>query len=608
MSNQAFDVTLSDFSNFDWQSLVAAAPPLPFHEYWNRFFRAAASHEQKNDSRGAKVFSFLGAVCGLAPNWSSRQKPFGPRVIMEAVRSADITDFAEAERSVLAGLIPTTNDPQLRARFADVACAIKFDHNLARTAASAYLEVVRLFAEHDNWPNFFDYLERAGQLAASVGKSHQEFKDFVNEANQLLERFRPDDTGFACSKILDLLLEHNEADPATHAPFSVELAQRAQQNKKFLVARAYWQLGATFNRQLKDEQKARECLIQSGETHVSEALEFLSGDKVSHGATAYHFGCAVSALTSAGAPRERIEELHRRMIEEQKLSMQEMAHFSTPQIDLSELSNAARELVRNKDLQAALFALAFGVKLTDFEDFKRIVRETASEHPFLAMVPVATADSQGRTTARRPSLWKASEGGSEEAVLLEVFHRVSTIQWPITSKSFIEPAARQIWVEHHPDDRDLAFLVMNNPVVPPGHHDSFLRGFQAGLSGDMHTAAYFLVPQFEALVRHVLALHNVITSKLDNQLIQDLRLLGMLLQLPETSEVFGANTVLTMRGLLIEPFGSNLRNDLTHGLLSDGACYQPNVLYSWWLLLRLCVFPIAQAQEARSDDPPQPKA
>ena len=599
-----FGLSLSDFSNYDWQSAVSSVPPLRFYEYSTRFFQAAAALEEKGDAFGVKVFRFLGAVSSLAHNWSSRDKPFGPMVVMGTTRSADITDFNETDRALLAGLAETTKDPQLRARFADVACVMKFDHGLARVAARGYLEAAKLLADHDNWPPFVDYLERAGQLAASVGKNHQEFKDFVSEAKQLIDTFRPDDSGFACSKILELLLEYDEADPATYAPICVQLAQRAEQNKKFLVARAYWQLAVTLNRKLKDEQGARDCLLRSAETHASEASEWLSADKVSHGAAAHHLSCAVAALNQASAPKERVDEVHRKLIEEQKLSMQEMGSFSHP-ADLSELGDAARESVRNKDLQAALIALAFGIKLTNFEEFKKVVRDSAGKHPFLAMVPVMTADHEGRTTARRPSLWGAEQGGNEEAVLLEAFHRISTLQWPITVKGFIEPAVKQIWMEHQPSDRDLIFIVLDNPIIPPGHHHSFLRGLQAGLSADLHAAAYFLLPQFEAVIRHVLASRNVVTSRLNNQLVQEVRLLGSLLQLPETNEIFGTDLVLTMRALLTESFGSNLRNDITHGMLPDAGCYQPNVLYAWWLLLRICLMPIVQAQQSKSEPPPQ---
>jgi hypothetical protein len=250
----------------------------------------------------------------------------------------------------------------------------------------------------------------------------------VSEAKKLVDRFRSDDSGFASSKIIELLLEHEEAEPSIYGPISIQLAERAEKNKKFLVARTYWQLAAIFNRRLKNEQIEQHCLIRSAETHASEALEFLAGEKVSHLAAAHHFSCAVFALRQAGAPKERIEELHQKLVEEQKLGMEEMGAFSASPVDLSELADAARKMVRNKDLQTALIVLAFGRGLVDFENFKKDVIKSAGEHPFLALVPIATTDSQGRTTARRASLWDAEKGGNDEAVLLETFHRLSSIQ------------------------------------------------------------------------------------------------------------------------------------------------------------------------------------
>jgi hypothetical protein len=172
----------------------------------------------------------------------------------------------------------------------------------------------------------------------------------------------------------------------------------------------------------------------------------------------------------------------------------------------------------------------------------------------------------------------------------------------LTVQGFINVCADQIQLEHNPNLRELAYLVEDNPFVPPGHHISILRGLRAAFSGDMMMTGYFLIPQFEAIIRHALASRGIKTTKLDNSLIQEVRLLGALLQLPETTEIFGANLVLTLRGLLTEEFGANLRNRLTHGLLFDQECHDPNVLYCWWILLKIFLWPTMQASRAKEPD------
>jgi hypothetical protein len=43
-----------------------------------------------------------------------------------------------------------------------------------------------------------------------------------------------------------------------------------------------------------------------------------------------------------------------------------------------------------------------------------------------------------------------------------------------------------------------------------------------------------------------------------------------------------------LRGILIERFGYNLRNDMAHGLMDEGGFYDVSSIYLWWLSITLC--------------------
>jgi hypothetical protein len=596
-----FNLTIEDFQPYDWQSLFPI-PPEHFYEYQTRFVQEHVRLKALPDEKGAKVYSFLIAMTDLAPNWSSLDRPFVSRMqIIGLGRSVDLADFDEADRALAVELAKAARDAPLRARFADVALSIKFDHKVAREAVAAYLESVNLHADCEHWTRFIWYLQRAIQLTASLGKSHPEFQTAIETAKQLLAKFGTTDRGIASGKILDLLIDYDRAEPS-HAILSVQLAERAEGNKRFDFAREYWRIAAQIQRRSKDTAAEKSTVMRIAETHYSEALEWLAKQNPSHGVAAHHLSCAVWSLKQAGASKERVEEVHRRLLEEQKLSMGEMGTISVPIERLNEMIKLAQDSVNGKGLEESVITLANALDVTKFEEFKKTVRDLAGQHPFLALVPTATVDGEGRPTATRTSLWNASEGGNEQAVLFESFRRIAGVQWPVAVEGIIKPAAQQIWSDHQPNIRDLAFIVDQNPVIPPGHHYSFLRGFQAGFAGDLHAVAYFLMPQFEALVRHVLKSSGVIVSKLKNQAIQEVRLLGQLLQLPETTELFGSDLVITMRGLLTEEAGSNLRNTLCHGMLSDYQCHDPNIFYSWWLLLKICVAQSVTLQQVKASE------
>lgn len=63
--------------------------------------------------------------------------------------------------------------------------------------------------------------------------------------------------------------------------------------------------------------------------------------------------------------------------------------------------------------------------------------------------------------------------------------------------------------------------------------------------------------------------------------------LSALMEKPETVDVFAEDTAFEIRALFCDPLGANLRNQVAHGLLSDGTTVSAESIYAWWLALRL---------------------
>jgi len=71
--------------------------------------------------------------------------------------------------------------------------------------------------------------------------------------------------------------------------------------------------------------------------------------------------------------------------------------------------------------------------------------------------------------------------------------------------------------------------------------------------------------------------------------VQPERSLGPLLETPEALHAFGADGLFELQDLFTEQLGTNLRNEVAHGLLDDSGLFGADVLYAWWLLLRIFV-------------------
>lgn len=162
---------------------------------------------------------------------------------------------------------------------------------------------------------------------------------------------------------------------------------------------------------------------------------------------------------------------------------------------------------------------------------------------------------------------------------------------------------------------DLIFLVEANPFIPEGHSFSVLLGLQAGLQGDFITSSHLLVPQLEAIIRHLAEGMGEVTSKLTHQGIQDVEYLNVLL----TEERFatalrtllGEDFLFELRGLLVERMGANFRNELAHGLASDGMIQHYGILiwHAVWRIVtqphRILLARTGEGTEAQTEKPPR---
>jgi hypothetical protein len=164
----------------------------------------------------------------------------------------------------------------------------------------------------------------------------------------------------------------------------------------------------------------------------------------------------------------------------------------------------------------------------------------------------------------------------------------------ICTSAFIEPARKQINLEHTIQVKDILPIVFDNPFVPHGREIIFARGLHAGLIGDFMVSNHLLIPQLENSLRYLLTQHGLVVTG-DDQRIQYERLLGTILYkdpfAPKLEEILGEDILFDLQGLLGEG-GVNLRNRIAHGLMAADefdVTQVTQISYLWWLILRLCI-------------------
>jgi hypothetical protein len=310
---------------------------------------------------------------------------------------------------------------------------------------------------------------------------------------------------------------------------------------------------------------------------------------------------AVHALREAKADPAEIEKTHQRLLEFQKRGMSEMQTIRIPregsdlEEKLQQSANAAAALVKGQCFEDAILRLAYVADPSRPAELRQSIEDNESGGVFTQICGAATVRPDGQISDTKPPLASDDPQEREEAVVKEMYSQARTIDWPARVQFLIEPARQQVIAEHAARRVDLMFLLQDNPFVPIGREGLFLRGLHAGLHGDVVLALHLLLPQVENSIREIFTAHGVITSKLESDTTQDERDLGWMLPRPEMAKIFGEGMAFDLRGLLVERFGLNLRNDIAHGLLAEPQMITPGAMYAWWLVLRLRCIPIARA-------------
>ena len=579
----------------------------PTCEYYSEAYgQVAKEAEEKAETQKAAVYRFLQVIVGFHPSFDTPSQPFVPWWQMEGKRSLIPSDLSAADIEVVRALSKQTADAALRARLHDVLWELKNDHVAGAEAAGCYAAAAEKLNVAGDWTFAVTSFKRALYLASRFGRNKPLFEDTAKTLVAAAKRAATSGDTFHCCQLMRLMLPAGIGEPSEFAAIAASIANAANASGDTRKAKAYWEVEAEWQRRTKDAAAEKKAWLAAAEAGVTEAESRAQGKGASFMAAASLMGKAIEELRQAGAAKERIAELRRSMNEWQELSLAEFQTFSTG-MDISQLVIGARDHVKGSDFPTAALKLAFGQELSDPKSLKDEVVNAAKEAPLTYLMGAAIVDSQGRTTAKKESLFNLKGEAAELALEAEAFSHATRFHWPLRVDGFIEPAREQILNDHKPTFQDLFFIVRNNPFIPPGHEGIFLRGLHAGFHGDFAVATHLLTPQIENSLRYVLESHGVDVSNLMSDGTQPVKVLGAIFGMAETKQIFGEPLCFELRGCLIEKTGFDFRNRIAHGFAHEGECYSTAGVTVWWLALRICLMPIFQtiAERQQAASPPK---
>jgi hypothetical protein len=313
--------------------------------------------------------------------------------------------------------------------------------------------------------------------------------------------------------------------------------------------------------------------------------------------------CLALKKINTPAARARYEQLYPRLTELQQKAKDELPSFRHT-LDMTDGAKFAQEQVAGKPLLHALHTLGGLCKPASVAFLRKQVEETYGRSKLLGFIGTTRMGTTGKTIARAPS-FDSSPDGAEEATLAQMYGN-ATLFRKCTAVGFIIPAIQKIRAEHHVRLQDFYEIAANSPFVPRGREAIWAKGLHAGFTYDFIVSTHLLIPQIEHSIRLHLEGAGAITSGYDRQYRQNEFDLNTTLRMPQLGTIFNDDDLIfDLRGLLIEHHGSNLRNDMAHGLLDDGQFHSEASIYLWGLCLRLSMW-LQPREDPPADQPLSP--
>ena len=591
-----FEHVLDAFKDCGWEAVLQNLPHRGHASISEELHKAATEANNEGYEARSRVLRLLAEVCSMMLSSDKPNDPFEPLIRINGSRSTIPDDFTDSEIEFFAKIIDSIDSPMLKGRLADLVWLKGHprDVKFALAAIDSYLQTL---LDVDTWfGDGEDCWKRAISLCRMIGPTAG---DRLNQIETSIINALSSATAeekFFGHALADILTSSGlgESNSTAVAEKLESLAEQFTEAGDFHLSGRFYNSAAKWFSRSGDDDKSIDMTVAEAETFVNEAAARLSSDSPSHGVAASFLEEAVQVYRNV--PRtsrdrrgvdQRIQELRLRISEYGRRALDEMATVSGPSIDVSESIEQARKAVSDRPVLEALKAFA-DLHAISVRQLRESAMESLSRSPFLASIPKVMSSHDGRVIARTPGISGSVPSDYDEKEILSEMNRVHYgTRVGVVVQAVILPALDVLNLEHRLRETDLIDLARQSPIVPAGREVLFGKALAQGFSRDFASSIHLLAPQIEHMVRTPLKYAGVNTSHLGQDGIETENGLSALIDIPETTAIFGEDLTYEIKALFCDQMGPNLRNNIAHGLLNDREAHSVDAIYAWWLGLKL---------------------
>ncbi|MBO4857826.1 MAG: DUF4209 domain-containing protein [Treponema sp.] len=588
-SDKEIDISLLDYQNLLNCCPILSNTTIKYNELQKQLFLEAQKSE---DEKYSYILWLLADISEIAYSKEGKQV-FSPKWNLYGnARSMIPEDLSEKNIDFLKSIYDFIVNKMLRAKIADILWEKKIKPKniaYANYVIEVYLELP--FSDHKTFYSNQIYLKRALSLANGM-KKREIISDFENKIFKTFVEYEYD--GFAylfqlTDFMIETLLCNSKAKEISDK--LNDFGEKCENDNSFNLAGSYFARAAIWANKF-DENRALEYQAKNAKASIHHA-EFVSkDDKAGISETAYYEE-ALKILRSIKRENRRLyfseaeeKEIADKIREAGQKCIANMGGFSIP-INLSECVKQITNHIVGKTKEEALRFLSLLDAHISYEEIKENSITMLKHSALFSFIPKQFYGDDGRIVARTKGYDLKSQLSDDDENVIQwmMFEYQNYIQIHVVGA--ILPALQVFTNEHNFSFRELNEIVNKSTIFPNNRKGIITKGLMAGFEYDFITALHLLVPQVENMVRYQLRLANVKTSGIDKDGIETENGLSTLVKNPEFDSIFGKDLGFEIKALLCNSFGSNLRNNVAHGLLDMNQMQSHSVIYFWWLCLRL---------------------
>lgn len=585
--------TLEDFTNSGWEEAFQEGHHLAVAA--NALAKKGQKALEEGNSAQSKVLWLLADACSMVLQPSSFNEPFRPYIISRMGRSTAPDDFSEEDLAFFSLILPSINNPGLKARLSDLVwLKNRSNIDLAFDAIDSYMEspisLVSFSGDGgDSWI-------RAIQLTRAL--RHSSGDRMISIKEKLMQAFlaSSDSDGFLAKWIADLFKSFglgigSENEIAAKLVFlaeSFKLQSDFYRVREYYESSAYW-----FTEAEKEMESWKSIACQAEGWHTEAALketarDFIGASNALEKAIQIYRSIPNKHRLAVGIEEGKLQQMQSSLGKVGKMAADNMTLVRTPLVDITDAVSESRLLIRGKPVLKALKTLANFYPGARKTKIRAAAEEVLTQFHFSTFFGFAVRSRDGRIIVKSPGIATAPKGSAEYEQALEQ-EMLQTFYFEVCTmvSGRVVPALETMIAEHRLRLRDFEAICTQSSIVPPDRVRAFAKALFTGYDLDFDSAIHRLVPQMENMVRYHLKAAGGVTTVLDKNGTESEVNLGALLDKPETLLIFGEDLIFEIRALFCESRGPNFRHHLAHGLLEDKDFETVFAIHAWCLALRI---------------------